>query len=87
MAFIVQVVSECVLKGKYVAYYNPELDDDDTYELVVVDFPKEAKKFATMTEALEYLSQECPNPPKIWRDQKLEYRPLIVSLNVRFIEV
>lgn len=87
MAFVIQVVSECVLQHKYVLMYDPELDDDDTYMLTVVDKIQEAKKFDTAQEALAYCCQDCPNPPKIWYDQKLTYRPLIVALNVRFIEV
>jgi hypothetical protein len=87
MAFIVQVVTECPLKDKYLLMYDPELDDDETYTLVVVDQLREAKRFDTVGEAVEYCSQVCPNPPKLWYDQSLEYRPLIVSLNFRFIEV
>lgn len=87
MAFIVQVVTESILKGKYILFYDPELDDDNTYTLVVVDEVKEAKRFDTVQDALVYCSQVCPNPPKLWYDLKQEYRPLVVSINVRFIEV
>jgi hypothetical protein len=87
MAFVVQIVTESILQNKYVLFYDPELDDDDTYTLVVVDQVKEAKKFDTIQDALAYCSQICPNPPKLWRDTNLDYRPLVVSVNVRFIEV
>ena len=53
------------LSGWYVKEYDPRVDWDMQYTLIVCDDIKEAKIFIDPGEAHEYYRQVCPNYPKL----------------------
>lgn len=53
------------LSGMYVQEYDPRVDFDLNYTLIVVDNPVEAKVFTDPGEASEYYRQVCPNIPTL----------------------
>ena len=53
------------LSGMYIKEYNPRVDWDMKYTLIVCDDIKEAKLFIDEGEAYEYYRQVCPNCPKL----------------------
>jgi hypothetical protein len=53
------------LDGMYVQYYNPRVDWDMQYTLIVCDTPHEARVFVSQAEAMAYYQQVCPNAPTL----------------------
>jgi hypothetical protein len=53
------------LDGMYVQYFNPRVDWDMQYTLIVCDTPHEARVFISQAEALAYYQQVCPNAPTL----------------------
>jgi hypothetical protein len=53
------------LSGMYILDYNPRVDFDMNYTLVVCDQPEEAKIFDSAEEAHKYYLQVCPNHPTL----------------------
>lgn len=63
------------LFGNYVREYNPRLDSEETYLLIVVTDIEDAKRFDTEQEALMYYHQVSPNRPR-WEHTGLPNKPL-----------
>ena len=53
------------LSGMYIQEYDPKVDFDLNYTLIVCDTPEEAKIFIDAGEAAEYYRQVCPNYPTL----------------------
>jgi len=53
------------LSGMYVQEYDPRVDFDMNFTLIVCDDIKEAKLFIDEGEAHEYFRQVCPNHPTL----------------------